>query len=342
MDINNMYHFNTGKVVMCEVPAYLPSFSTVYRLNNSDALIMKDLDTISKNKALFLNGGFNYPLVLEAEGLLSSAQVISFIDNHIDFLVKHYTGLIDEKGIVLERQTIIDRVCYVFEGVYKLTTYADIIECMYLNMIKKYKIKNLITLRASMFSTIENGGSDETARLIKAIKGGIYLADIYDVQDQDITPRGMFEKGLDISVSGEYGAKSELSHLHFDIINPDWHTEMLPEKEILQVAKPKLFGIIDLSYLSGAAIHAMVIDNQGNILSNHYCSTLAFAKHDLGFSETPVKEATDNWLRSRDIYISENPNGYFLEWVGKPVENTYPMELYKQAKEKERLKFLED
>jgi hypothetical protein len=63
-------------------------------------------------------------------------------------------------------------------------------------------------------------------------------------------------------------------------------------------------GAVHGSTVGGDVIaYALAEDGEG--LASHYCSSMSFAKHDIGL--------TSDW--KHDIYKKRYPDGYELEWI---------------------------
>ncbi len=105
------------------------------------------------------------------------------------------------------------------------------------------------------------------------------------------------------------------------------------EKEL-----PVIYGITDHETEHG--VQAYAIDGQtGEILETHFCSSVNFAKSDLGFSGPLFEKVafsndehcTVQFNRERlGTYSDRYPDGYRLEWVGHWTNNPKTIELWER------------
>lgn len=89
----------------------------------------------------------------------------------------------------------------------------------------------------------------------------------------------------------------------------------------------KIYGFIRKKFENG--VDAIVIDGDTKeIIASHFCSSVGFAKSDLGFSEPYMRSFGDgsNDLHSTVVFNNERkdeynrlyPDGYKLIWVNDP------------------------
>jgi len=72
--------------------------------------------------------------------------------------------------------------------------------------------------------------------------------------------------------------------------------------------KPKIYVFVNTVYENRSDVIPQALAEDGTALASHFCSSVGFAKHDMGI--------TSDW--KHDIYQKHYPDGYELEWVDNP------------------------
>lgn len=79
--------------------------------------------------------------------------------------------------------------------------------------------------------------------------------------------------------------------------------------------KAVIYGITEQPFRGD--VQAWAIDGEtGEPISSHVSSNDLYAKHDLGFADTPIEESEGHHKRNHEIYAAKYPQGYEMVWIG--------------------------
>lgn len=109
---------------------------------------------------------------------------------------------------------------------------------------------------------------------------------------------------------------------------------------------PVIYGITEQpsGHGLGYGLQAFALDGQtGEVLESHFCSSVGFAKSDLGFTDKPIMDyiAGDRsnehstvyfHKKVHETYAKKYPKGYRTEWIGFWKNNNKMVELIERTK----------
>lgn len=261
------------------------------------------LKRISACHEVLLDNGMPVDILLSDDDLSTFIREGKY-HTHLTSIMDKYIGLEDEKGHIITKEDVIDRVGYYYAGVQES---SDGMHTILTNIVNRYGLDVKLS-KVNQISNTKNSHefTNTLLSVLAAVDAKIYYGDKSGLSYSAGIKNGINVVYDTFKFVGLPDNECNMSNIHYDIMYPDWHKSILFNERIT-VMKPKIFGLYQGSL---GELSCRVIDGPtGKTLVSRRLKGERQAVEVLGFGECRTS--------CTEIYDELYPGGYHLEWLGK-------------------------